>query len=299
MYNLSLMRCVVFILVGVVLLGGCAAKQPYVTSDRLQRGLVLVLPGIEGRSYLNEDICKGLNAGGVNWAIEILDWTSNWGALYNLRAEEKNRREAQRIAGRIGRYKIAFPDMPVVLVGQSGGGAMAIWSAEAMNPGQAIAGIVLINPSISPQYQLHDALERTDNGIVLLYSPRDWMLLGVGTTVYGTMDGEHGFSAGYVGFEIPTDRPRIYRKLYQIGWTRSMAEAGHDGGHLSSGAARFVARYVAPLIRAEKWSKKLMARVKSQDIIQTIGSPSEAPGQTSQPGELTGRKHSTEKTKKN
>lgn len=287
MYNFSLMRYIIPILAGLSLFCGCGApRQPYVTSDRLQRGLVLVLPGIEGRSYFNEAICKGLNNGGVNWAIELSDWTSYWGMLYNLRAEERNRRQAEIIANRIERYKVAFPDRPVMLVGQSGGGAMAVWAAEALNPEQKIDGLVLINPSLSPQYVLLDALARTNKGIVLLYSPKDWMLLGLGTTVYGTMDGEYGSSAGFVGFEVPTDRPRLYKKLYQISWTKKMAKAGHSGGHLSSGAAKFVARYVAPLIRSEEWSKNLMARIKKQDYLQTADSPTESPDDIDTPIQL-------------
>ena len=267
-----------FLFCGVAALAGCGSpKQPFVTPERLERGLVLVLPGIEGRSYLNEHICQGLSAGGVNWAIEIFDWTSKYGPLYNQRAQETNRRKARDIASRIERYGLAFPDRPVMLVGHSGGGAMAVWTTEALGPEQTIEGAVLINPSLSPQYPLGEALGKTQRGIVLLYSPKDWVLLGIGTRVYGTMDGLHSVSAGYVGFEIPTDRPRIYRKLYQIGWTKDMARAGNTGSHLSSAAARFVSRYVAPLVLAKKWSKNYMTRVKAQDMIHTTGSPSESP----------------------
>ncbi len=287
MYNPSLMRSMLKFFAGLALLvslgglgslGGCGvSRQPYVTADRLERGLVLVLPGIEGRSRLNEQICKGLDDGGVNCAIEIYDWTSNLGMLYNLQAIDENRRKAKQIADRVARYQIAFPSRPVTLVGQSGGGGMAVWAAEAMNPEQKITGLVLINPSLSPQYLLSDALDRTEKGIVLLYSERDWMLLGVGTTVYGTMDGKHGVSAGCVGFETPTDRPKAYKKLYQIAWTKDMAKTGHRGGHFTSAAAGFVARYIAPLVMAEAWSKQFLAEIQSLDMLRTIGSPGQAP----------------------
>ena len=70
-------RCLILILLAGLAAGaGCARSQPFVTPQRLDRGLVMVLSGIEGQSRLNEDICRGLNDGGVNWAIELVDWTA-------------------------------------------------------------------------------------------------------------------------------------------------------------------------------------------------------------------------------
>ena len=45
-------------------------------ADRQASGLVLVLPGIEGRSTLNLDIAQGLVDGGVPLAVEVHDWTT-------------------------------------------------------------------------------------------------------------------------------------------------------------------------------------------------------------------------------
>ncbi|NLF32888.1 MAG: response regulator, partial [Planctomycetes bacterium] len=59
------MRTRWIILAGLALagvLGGCGGK-PYVTGERLDRGLVLVFTGIEGRSPLNTAICDVLAAG--------------------------------------------------------------------------------------------------------------------------------------------------------------------------------------------------------------------------------------------
>lgn len=259
------------------LLGGCGTEQEYVTPDRLHRGMVIVLTGIEGRSALNEAICKGLAEGGVNWAIEIQDWTSAWGPLYTLRAETRNRRLAKRLAERVRRYRIAYPDRPICLVGQSGGGAMAVWVAESLRGKDRVDGVILINAAISPDYNLIDALEHSRKGIVNFYSEADWVLLGLGTTVYGTMDGEHVASAGMGGFELHKDRPKLYDKLYQIGWERKMASTGHGGGHLSSGASRFVSRYVAPLVLAETWSEELIAELQRRQLYKITDSPAGTP----------------------
>ena len=244
----------------LLLLCGCAGSQPYRTEKRLQRGLVIVLPGIEGRGGISEAICRGLDKGGVNWAIELTDWTNPLGLLYNLRAHDENRRKASQIAWQIRQYHWNYPQRPVVLIGQSGGGAMAVWTAEAMYAGQQLDGIILLAASISPDYVLDFALEKTRRGIVNFHSVRDWVLLGLGTTVYGTMDGAHSASAGQIGFEVPRDlngTGSCYRKLFQVPWRQEMAKAGHSGMHLTSGAEGYVTKYVAPFILTAFWDDEL------------------------------------------
>ena len=53
-----------------------ALLDPLRTADRMQRGLVLVLPGIEGESCLNHSIVRGLADGGVPSGIEVVNWTT-------------------------------------------------------------------------------------------------------------------------------------------------------------------------------------------------------------------------------
>jgi len=247
-----------------VVCGGCY-HQPYQTPERMSTGLVVVLPGIEGRSPLNEGVVQGLVDGGVPYGIDLERWTSWLGPLYNLRAELHNRRKATQIAVHVAEYKYAHPDKPVILVGQSGGGAMALWIAEAMPEGQEIDGIILLAPAISPGYMVDFALCKTKRGIVNFYSSRDWLFLGVGTTIIGTMDGKHSSSAGRVGFTVPAKpgRSKVYDKLYQIAWHQQMAMADNTGTHLTSSAEAFVANYVAPLALSRAWSDELIAKILS------------------------------------
>ncbi len=246
--------------------GGCGGGQPMVTEPRLERGLVIVLSGIEGRGPLNEAICRGLDRGGVKMAIENWEWATRMGLVINLRAEGRNRELASDLADRIMRYKLSYPENPVYLVGQSGGGAMAAWTAEAMPMETPLDGVIMVAPSLSPEYMLDRALANTRNGIVNFHSEGDWMLLGLGTTLAGTMDGKHTASAGKGGFELPTrseTRRRLYRRLYQIGWSRAMADSGHGGGHMSSAAEGFVATYIAPLVLAENWGDGFIDRIRA------------------------------------
>jgi len=264
---------------------GCGPRQPFLTENRLQRGLVIVLTGIEGRSPLNEEICRGLEEGGVNMGIELRDWTGTVPVLLNLQTTNRNRRKATEIADAIVRYKIAYPYRPVFLIGQSGGGAMAVWAAEALPPEQPIDGIILLAAALSPQYPLDGALQRVRRGIVSFYSPRDWMFLGVGTFIYGTMDRAHTSSAGRLGFEMPRRqrRARLYeQKLFQIAWQEEMARVGYHGGHLGSGARDFVAKYVAPFVRARRWSADWIAETLNLGVT-TPGEIVPAPGESAEP----------------
>jgi len=242
---------------------GCTHK-PYLTPEREARGLVVVLPGVEGRGPLNESIVDGLVAGGVDWGIDLIDWTDPLGPLWNLRNELGNYRKAGEIAVRLAEYKFAHPDNPVVVVGQSGGGAMALWIAERMPPNQPLDGLVLLAPAISPGYMVDLALEKTRRGAITFYSYKDWVFLGLGTTVSGTMDGKHTESAGRVGFQVPlarSNRSEGYDKLYQIAWHKQMSAAGHTGGHLTVTAEDFVRHYVAPFVLTRQWNDEAVARV--------------------------------------
>ncbi len=259
------MKIGLLILCVSVAIGGCS--QPYVTDERLDRGLVLVFTGIEGRSLLNMGICHGVAAGEVDCAIELVDWTIGlpFTSLLNLRNKSRNQRVAAKVARRVGKYRTDHPGRPVILVGQSGGSAMAVWVAERLPPGHQVDGIVLLAAALSQSYPLDDALLNSRRGIVSFHSNRDFLFLGAGTSLIGTMDGKHGSAAGRVGFDVPTERPRsgLYKlKLFQVPWNEQVYPSG-IGGHLTSGSRAFVARHVAPLCKAEIWDERTIQRVLS------------------------------------
>ncbi len=252
-------------------LTGCTPSQPFVTPERLDRGLVLVLTGIEGQSRINKDICWGLADAGVHCAIELVDWTMPGAYLINLRDEQRNRHKAEGIANRITRYQMSYPERPVILIGHSGGGAMAVWVAEALPPDNSIDGLILLSASLSPGYLLDTSLRNSQRGIVSFFSREDWVFLGAGTMTLGTMDGEHTSSAGMVGFDVPAspEHEGLYGKLFQIAWHKRMARTGHTGGHITSGARYFVATYVAPLVLAKKWDKAAVEALLSEEKATT------------------------------
>lgn len=254
----------VCVLTVVWTLSGCGS-QMVLNEGALDRGLVILLPGIDGRALYNEAACHALADSGVAMAVELCDWTAPLGPLFNQTAVGRNREVAGRLAERIVSYLRQHPNGQVYLIGHSGGTAIAVWAAEALPDGQRVEGIILLASSLSPGYELSAALAHTRGGIVSFYSSLDGGLLGVGTGLVGTMDGLHGPSAGLDGFQPPSSPARRdeYAKLYQIAWEPGMNAAGHDGGHFTYMVPPFISAYVGPLVKRPAWDEALIADVRT------------------------------------
>ncbi len=239
----------------IAVTGGCSVGH-LARAERMKDGLVLVLPGIEGRSKYNTDIARGLDEGGVPCAIEIYDWgtTVPLGGLVNLMALKRNQRVAQQIAERILDYQAEYPGRPVHLVGHSGGGGLTILVLEALPPRAEIASAILLAAAISPDHDLSLALSRTRRGIWNFYSKADIGYLRVGTGLFGTIDRKHTQAAGAVGFRRPTSGPewklKAYEKLRSVRYRGSMRPAGNRGTHTGWADREFVALWLAPVVLA-------------------------------------------------
>ncbi|HOB73107.1 MAG TPA: alpha/beta fold hydrolase [Phycisphaerae bacterium] len=242
----------------ILLLTGCGTVTRIETPQRLQQGYVLVLPGIEGKSYLNTSVAKGLEDGQVPYAIEVYDWTAGSVVLFpiTLRDLERNQREARHLASKIMAYQQAYPGRPVHIVGHSGGGGLAILVLEALPPDRQITSAILLAPAIAPDYDLRPALRRTRAGIWNFYSPYDVGFLKAGTLIMGTIDGKHTTAAGQKGFRIPPSLDRegqtLYSRLHQQAYSSRMASSGHLGNHIGWAHRRFVAEWLAPLINSQR-----------------------------------------------
>jgi hypothetical protein len=224
-----------------------------VEPERLDRGLVLILPGMEGQSLLNASVFAGLLDADLPYALEIMDWTTGWIllAIYHLRAWRRNRRVAGQIAQRVVAYQRQYPGRPVWLIGHSAGGAIALLAAEMLPSGHSLTGIVLLAPAISPHYACDAAMARTERGIWNYYSPGDVFFLGLGTLVFGTCDGRHGPSAGLIGFHCTNPTSSSDCRLRQIRYRLRMISQFNLGGHFGCVHRVFVAESIAPIMRHE------------------------------------------------
>lgn len=248
----------------------CSEFDDWLTAERLDKGYTLVLPGVEGTSWFNVSIARGLVDAGHDAAIEVVDWTSgNWMLFpYHLMALERNKERAREIADRIVAYQKCYPDRPVRLVGHSGGAAMTVLVLEALPIDHPVESAVLLAAALSPDHDLCPAFMRTKRGITNFHSGGDALYLVAGTWALGTIDREHKASAGAVGFRLPqpwtsedvernakefcqiavaTNRREFYdRFLVQVAYRPEMLKSFHLGGHFGPANRKFVAEWVAP-----------------------------------------------------
>ena len=237
---------------------GCAHNEQFLTAGRLNRGLVVILPGVEGASRLNRSIRRGLDNAGVAYAMPIHSWgrpVPFLGVLINQMDFLGNRLSAIGVARMIMNYQDSHPGRPVFIVGHSGGGGIAVFAAEGLPEDRKIDGLVLLSASISSAYNVTKALTRCRRGIVSFYNPADAGALGLGTTLLGNVDGIHGPSAGLIGFDEagPRDRDETklaYARLYQL---RLTGDAAVDNPHAAATDEGFVAANVAPWLLSDRW----------------------------------------------
>jgi len=258
-------------LVASVIFGGCAVEPDTGVSafgDR-DKGLVIILPGIQGNGSINEDIRQALIGSGVQCAVEIRQWgflIPGAKLLVNQVNVPGNRQAGRKIAEQLAAYQTGHPDRPMYVIGHSGGAGIGVFALEHLAripDSRPITGAVLLCASISSDYDLTAALSRSREGIVNFYNERDVGLLGIGTTLLGNVDGGRSASAGRSGFRLPgatdgaTRRP-AYERLYQVQMTRDMVYHGSDP-HVIGTSRPFIATYVAEWIMDQTWPPAAVA----------------------------------------
>jgi len=249
----SLLAHLALIFLSLPLCTGCLTYQTP-ADDQFGQGLVWMFPGVEGGPALMESAYRGLREGGVTAAIHVHDWNRPFGLLNNLMSYDDNLRVAGDIADQIETYRADHPDHTIDLLGYSGGGGLAIMVAEALDPDVRLRNIVLVQPAISPGYDLSRAIHRVDGHIVHFYSPADWVILGLGTAALGTMDRKYVASSGRNGFDVPQALPDVAdrSRLIQKKWEPGMIRAGHIGGHAGILSYAWNKEYVAPYLQPAK-----------------------------------------------
>lgn len=241
----------------IAFLGGAGCHDAEIdwpkTSD--SRGVIVMLPGVEGGAWQLGDVRAGLVKAGVTDDLVAVNWgVRPFGSLINLTDIKANRRRAISMADEIAQHSRSHPGQPIQLVGFSGGGGLAKLIVDSLPSDVMLDQVVLIAAAISPEADLTQTLTHARRGVVSFYSPQDKIMLGWGTRTMGTIDRSKSDSAGYVGFRSPNGGLRVQERLKQIPWTPAWRRLGHDGGHIGWLSKAWAAEVLAPILRAPRGS---------------------------------------------
>lgn len=230
-------------------------------SDAIHDGtgedLAIFCAGIRfwGVPYGSRSVPRGLRLAGFEGRIVYWPWHERWSgrrgqlslpALWDVALQKKH---AERIARRIVRYRRRFPDAKIHLLACSAGGGVAVRILETLadlpcenaDHKPWLNSTALMSVAISPNHDMTLAAQASH--VVLNYhSPLDCLILGLGTSLFGTADRKHTPAAGMLGLRQTPLPPNVKN----IRWSPAMIPTGRLGGHNSAIKARFIAQYVAP-----------------------------------------------------
>jgi pimeloyl-ACP methyl ester carboxylesterase len=215
------------------------------------QGVVIVCDGSGDFRTLSTGLARAVSAARMPLYVETFVWSHGYGRYVIDHTDHCNHIEMGRIlAARVLAYRRAYPNLRIYLAAHSAGNAVVLAAAERLPP-NTLDRIVLLAPSVSPEYDLRPALASSREGIDAFVSDRDRVILGVAMYVVGTADRRRpGPAAGYVGFRPVAYSPAdgaLYGRLRQHAWHPSLGWCGHDGGHYGNNRPSFLGPYVLPL----------------------------------------------------
>jgi len=222
----------------------------------VSREVVFVLDGVGGfqfvplllrRAWRDDPGTPGTIV--VRWQFGIPGeiWT-------DLCWRSRNMKKASEFADQLASFRLQYPEASIHILAFSGGTGIAVWACERLAGRAAIETMVLACPAISPEYNLAEAL-RAVHRCYALISHRDCGILGLGTTVFGTVDRRHCSAAGRKGFSPPPNLSqadaRAYDRLRQIEWTPQLRALGHRGGHTGWAQVALLREHMLSILKGE------------------------------------------------
>jgi hypothetical protein len=235
---------------------GCGSNvpaRPDVATDKpLLDPALLHLPGIGGERAIDRALLEGITTGGIRAEIEIYDWTAGAPGVSALVSRQRNDAQAQIVADFITRRWEEDPRREIYVTSHSGGAAIAVWALEKLPADVRITSLTMLAPALSPGYDLSAALAHVHQRAYCFYSRYD-PVLGLGTRLFGTIDGVKTEAAGRVGFDVKdANDPSAYQKLEQFPYDAAWGQLGHLGDHVGAMKRDFAREVIAPLLATGK-----------------------------------------------
>jgi pimeloyl-ACP methyl ester carboxylesterase len=227
------------------------ATRPAVTKAQspVAAPYILHLPGIGGPLSIDRALSTGLSLAHLP-DLEIYDWTDHDPGLHALTAYERNQRQAEVVAEKLTAQYRAHPDRPIIVTSHSGGTGIAVWALEKCPPEVKVRTLLLMASALSPGYDLSPALSHVTGHAYAFFSPHDNIVLGTGTSTFGTIDRVYTQAAGMVGFQEPKS-PKVsgqYEKLIPMPYTADWMVFGNTGDHIGPMRRAFASQILSPLL---------------------------------------------------
>lgn len=222
------------------------------------KGVVFCADGAGGFGWTTEALAVTAAEERVPVHVELVDWSHGRGLMITDNCHWRNTREqGRKLADMVRVSHERYPKLVVYLVGHSAGTAVCLEAARDLPP-NSVERIVLLAPSVSPNYDLRPALSCAKRGVDVFISHQDWVTLGLTMRVFGTTDRAWTAAAGKVGFRRPHDGSAgaaLYDKLHEHVWRPSEMATGHKGGHYGSYVPGFLKAKVLPLVNPDAPTK--------------------------------------------
>jgi hypothetical protein len=245
------------------------------------------LPGIGGYRSIDRMLLAGLQEGGLDAQIQPYDWTTGDPGLGALLGTERHKREALKVSKMIRDTVEHHPAARVTVSCHSGGAGILAWALEQLPADVKVDDIIFLAPALSPEYDLTAALRHVRDKAYVFYSPYDVAVLGIGTRMFGTIDGEKVEASGKVGFAKPdTADDRQYAKLVQIPYESEREKLGNIGDHIGTLSRPFGKEVLAPLLltgQLPPMQEAQEAGLKTPATMPSPGAPAQPPGEFQMP----------------
>jgi hypothetical protein len=218
----------------VPLIGGCT------TSTSAGDDAVFVVHGVGG---------AGASGGLVNAlkrpgrSVRSFEWGAPAPLFFlNFSGKSTHEQAEQKLAAAVGKWHSEHPGGRIELVGHSAGCGVILGALPRLD--FDVGTVILLAPSVSPQYDLHAALAKINGTLHVFHSERDTTFLKWRTGNFGTYDRVKTPAAGNLGFEGAYPANKLIQHPYDPAWEK----LGNDGGHFGPVQKGFVRAVVEPLL---------------------------------------------------
>jgi len=152
------------------------------------------------------------------------------------------------LAKAIKSWRDRYPYGHLALVGHSAGCGVILGSLSRIDKTVRVENVVLLSPSISPDYPISPALRQIAGRLHLFFSDADTLWLGWRTGTFGNYDSVRSEAAGKIGINLDHLDVAMRSKVVQHGYEPDFAELGNGGGHFGGLGRRFDEKVIAPLV---------------------------------------------------